>query len=92
VQLRKAAAHPEPERGEFNQCQHDQRRRHLKLRRDDLLPQAGGKVQRLQRRPDQCAMVVARRVNFEGNTNIQNNTTGCVANSKVKGKVIKLIA
>jgi Flp pilus assembly protein TadG len=39
-----------------------------------------------------CAMVVARRVNFEGNTNIQNNTTGCVANSKVKGKVIKLIA
>ena len=39
-----------------------------------------------------CAMVVARRVNFEGNANIQNNTTGCVANSKVKGKVIKLIA
>ena len=39
-----------------------------------------------------CAMVVARRVNFEGNANIQNNTTGCVANSKVKGKVIRLIA
>jgi hypothetical protein len=39
-----------------------------------------------------CAMVVARRVTFAGNSNIQNNTTGCVANSKVKGKVIKLIA
>jgi hypothetical protein len=39
-----------------------------------------------------CAMVVARRVQFSGNSNIQNNTTGCVANSKVKGKVIKLIA
>lgn len=39
-----------------------------------------------------CAMVVARRVNFEGNANIQNDTTGCVANSKVKGKVIRLIA
>ena len=39
-----------------------------------------------------CAMVVARRVNFEGNANIQNNTTGCVANSKVRGKVIRLIA
>jgi hypothetical protein len=39
-----------------------------------------------------CAMVVARRVSFEGNADLQNNTTGCVANSKVKGKVIKLIA
>ena len=39
-----------------------------------------------------CAMVVARRVNFEGNADLQNNTTGCVANSKVKGKLIKLIA
>ena len=39
-----------------------------------------------------CAMVVARRVNFEGNADIQNNTTGCVANGKVKGKVIRLIA
>ena len=39
-----------------------------------------------------CAMVVARRVNFEGNSDLQNNTSGCVANSKVKGKIIKLIA
>jgi hypothetical protein len=39
-----------------------------------------------------CAMVVARRVSFEGNADLQNNTTGCVANSKVKGKIIKLIA
>jgi Flp pilus assembly protein TadG len=39
-----------------------------------------------------CAMVVARRVEFAGNANFQNDTTGCVANSKVKGKVIKLIA
>ena len=39
-----------------------------------------------------CAMVVARRVSFEGNSNIQNDTTGCTASSKVKGKAIKLIA
>ena len=39
-----------------------------------------------------CAMVVARRVNFEGNSDLQNNTSGCVANTKVKGKIIKLIA
>jgi hypothetical protein len=39
-----------------------------------------------------CAMVVARRVEFAGNANFQNNTTGCVANDKVKGKIIKLIA
>lgn len=39
-----------------------------------------------------CAMVVARRVQFAGNTNLQNNTTGCVANTTVKGKSIKLIA
>jgi hypothetical protein len=39
-----------------------------------------------------CAMIVARRVHFSGSTDIQNNTTGCTANSKVKGKVIKLIA
>ena len=39
-----------------------------------------------------CAMVVARRVEFAGNTNIQNDTDGCTANSKVAGKVIRLIA
>lgn len=39
-----------------------------------------------------CAMVVARRVEFAGNANFQNDTTGCVAATKVKGKIIKLIA
>jgi len=39
-----------------------------------------------------CAMIVARRVHFSGSTDIQNNTTGCTAPTKVKGKVIKLIA
>lgn len=39
-----------------------------------------------------CAMVVARRVEFAGNSNIQNNTTGCQANQKVPGKTIRLIA
>jgi hypothetical protein len=39
-----------------------------------------------------CAMVVARQVVFSGNANFQNNTTGCVANTKVKGKEIKLVA
>ena len=39
-----------------------------------------------------CAMVVARRVQFSGNSNIQNDLTGCTAASKVKGKVIRLIA
>jgi hypothetical protein len=39
-----------------------------------------------------CAMVVARRVEFAGNTAIQNDTTGCVADVTVRGKVIKLIA
>jgi Flp pilus assembly protein TadG len=39
-----------------------------------------------------CAMVVAKRVEFAGNANLQNDTTGCTANSKVKGKIIRLIA
>jgi Flp pilus assembly protein TadG len=38
-----------------------------------------------------CAMVVAKRVNFAGNSNIQNNTVGCTANSKVLGKSVRLI-
>lgn len=38
-----------------------------------------------------CAMVVAKRVNFAGNANIQNNTTGCAAASRVLGKTIRLI-
>ena len=39
-----------------------------------------------------CAMIVARRVDFGGSTDIQNNTTGCAANTKVAGWVIRLIA
>jgi hypothetical protein len=39
-----------------------------------------------------CAMVVARRVEFAGNTALQNDLDGCVANTRVRGKVIKLIA
>ena len=39
-----------------------------------------------------CAMIVGRRVHFSGSTDIQNNTTGCTANTKVPGKIIRLIA
>lgn len=38
-----------------------------------------------------CAMIVGKRVEFEGNANLQNNTTGCTANTKVYGKIIRLI-
>ena len=39
-----------------------------------------------------CAMVVGFRLAFSGNTNIQNNTTGCVADQTVNGHKIRLIA
>lgn len=39
-----------------------------------------------------CAMIVGKRVEFEGNADLQNNTTGCTANTKVLGKIIRLIA
>ena len=39
-----------------------------------------------------CALVVAKKIDFSGNTDIQNNTTGCTANQKVSGKAIKLVA
>ena len=39
-----------------------------------------------------CAMVVAYTVIFNGNTNLQNNVTGCSANMTVKGKEIRLVA
>ncbi len=39
-----------------------------------------------------CAMVVANQVVFSGNTNLQNNTSGCVAATKAKGKSIRLVA
>jgi Flp pilus assembly protein TadG len=38
-----------------------------------------------------CAMIVGLRVDFGGNTAIQNDTTGCTAPDKVKGKMIRLI-
>jgi Flp pilus assembly protein TadG len=39
-----------------------------------------------------CVMVVGYTVAFSGNTDLQNNTTGCVANSTVKGKEVRLVA
>ena len=39
-----------------------------------------------------CVMVVSKKVDFSGNTDLQNNTTGCVANEKKSGKAIKLVA
>ena len=38
-----------------------------------------------------CAMVVSKKVVFTGNTNLQNNTTGCVAPKTVAGKEIRLV-
>lgn len=39
-----------------------------------------------------CAMVVAKKVEFEGNANLQNNVTGCVANTQVTGFAVRLLA
>lgn len=39
-----------------------------------------------------CLMVVGYTVAFSGNTNLQNDTTGCTANSTVKGKEVRLVA
>ena len=38
-----------------------------------------------------CAMIVALRVDFQGNNNIQNDTTGCNSNSKVKAQTVRLV-
>jgi hypothetical protein len=38
-----------------------------------------------------CAMVVAWTVDISGNTNLQNNTTGCTANQTVSVKVVRLV-
>ena len=38
-----------------------------------------------------CAMIVAYRVDFGGNTDIQNNTAGCEANTTVSGRRARLI-
>ena len=39
-----------------------------------------------------CVMVVGYTVAFSGNTDLQNNTTGCAANTTVKGKEVRLVA
>lgn len=39
-----------------------------------------------------CVMIVSLRADFGGNTDIQNNTAGCTANSTVAGKKVRLIA
>jgi len=36
--------------------------------------------------------VVAYTVAFSGNTDLQNDTTGCTANTTVKGKEVRLVA
>lgn len=38
-----------------------------------------------------CAMIVAYRVDFGGNTDIQNDTTGCTANTTVSGWKVRLV-
>ena len=38
-----------------------------------------------------CMMVVTYRVDFSGNSDIQNNTTGCTANTTVNGRTVRLI-
>ena len=39
-----------------------------------------------------CAMVMAYTLTFSGNTNLQNNTSGCAAATTVPGKMIRLVA
>jgi hypothetical protein len=39
-----------------------------------------------------CVMIVSLRADFGGNTDIQNNTAGCTANSTVAGKKVRLVA
>lgn len=39
-----------------------------------------------------CAMVVAYTATFNGNTNLQNNTTGCNAATTVTNKQVRLVA
>jgi hypothetical protein len=38
-----------------------------------------------------CVMIMAYTVEFNGNTDLQNNVNGCVANKTVKGQLVKLI-
>jgi hypothetical protein len=38
-----------------------------------------------------CVMAIAYVLNFTGNSNLQNSTTGCTANTTVNGQMIKLV-
>ena len=38
-----------------------------------------------------CLMVVSKKIDFSGNSAIQNDTLGCQANQKKPGKVIRLV-
>lgn len=38
-----------------------------------------------------CAMLVAKKADFSGNANLQNDLAGCVANKTVKGKMVRLV-
>ena len=39
-----------------------------------------------------CAMVVGLRIHFNGNTDIQNNTTGCTADQRTSGWKVRIVA
>ena len=39
-----------------------------------------------------CAMIVGNIVSFSGNSSVQNNTTGCYANTKVQIDKVRLVA
>ena len=39
-----------------------------------------------------CVMVMAYTLTFTGNTNLQNNTSGCTAATTVPGKMVRLVA
>jgi len=39
-----------------------------------------------------CAMIVGLRVHFSGNTDIQNNTTGCTADQQTSGWKVRIVA
>lgn len=38
-----------------------------------------------------CLMIMAYTLEFTGNTDLQNNVSGCAANTTVKGQIVKLI-
>jgi hypothetical protein len=40
----------------------------------------------------QCAMIVSLRVDFQGNNEIQNDTSSCDSNDDVPGQTVRLVA